>query len=474
MSKKEANEGVRIELPSPCDELWEKMIGDSKSRQCQSCNLYVHNLSNMTRAEIDTLFSDSQKSGERVCVKFYRRMDGTVLTKDCPLGVWVKLYRHTVNLTYAWSLVILGLVLYFVFRVTSECLTSAISQSFSTITNYQLGQLNSLPGPYEYLWINHPAIAFLHKEDDSYMDANALNYLSKFDAEKVRASLSESGELPIFAVMPRLKDLKLECDWIALQSMPTIPPLRTLELVTGFDQNHSIEHLNCFENHASVFLHLSSFENCASKIALAEIDAVKLPRAKNLKRLELTGTKLTNCGGLKYLQNLTHLQLNLDRHAENILNDLCSVSELRELALYRKNSSELDCENFPEHLETISINHPFSRLVTNLNKWGCPKTIIVKRSFDSVITVRRGEFISFSDSADSLKNLVSQALKENPRIDCVECLDTRLKAPISRLLNEMGFVYQVYSARGGETSDNYLPSRWTFSIKSHVSRTLRQ
>lgn len=59
------------------------MIGDERKRYCSECKLNVYNLSEMTRADAESFLINAEG---RVCVKFYRRADGSVLTKDCPVG----------------------------------------------------------------------------------------------------------------------------------------------------------------------------------------------------------------------------------------------------------------------------------------------------------------------------------------------------------------------------------------------------
>jgi hypothetical protein len=60
------------------------MIGDDRIRHCAACNLNVYNLSAMTEREVQRLIAHS---GGRVCGRFYRRADGTMLTQDCPRGL---------------------------------------------------------------------------------------------------------------------------------------------------------------------------------------------------------------------------------------------------------------------------------------------------------------------------------------------------------------------------------------------------
>src|SRR5215467_14976203 len=73
-----------IRVASPCPASWEKMTGDDRVRFCQECKLNVYNLSEMTRLEAEKLIANREG---RLCVRFYRRADGTILTRDCPRGL---------------------------------------------------------------------------------------------------------------------------------------------------------------------------------------------------------------------------------------------------------------------------------------------------------------------------------------------------------------------------------------------------
>jgi hypothetical protein len=65
------------------------MAGDEKCRFCAHCRLNVFNLSAMDVEEAANLIAEK---GGLLCVRFYRRRDGTILTQDCPVGVaaWKK------------------------------------------------------------------------------------------------------------------------------------------------------------------------------------------------------------------------------------------------------------------------------------------------------------------------------------------------------------------------------------------------
>src|SRR4030095_1550937 len=74
----------RLYVATPCSADWDSMQGNDKVRFCQHCNANVYNISMMTKAQAERLIASSEG---RLCTKFYRRIDGTILTKDCPVGL---------------------------------------------------------------------------------------------------------------------------------------------------------------------------------------------------------------------------------------------------------------------------------------------------------------------------------------------------------------------------------------------------
>jgi hypothetical protein len=74
----------RVHIAAPCSADWKEMRGDERVRFCGSCSLNVYNLSAMTRREAERLVVQSEG---RLCVRFYRRADGTTLTQNCPVGL---------------------------------------------------------------------------------------------------------------------------------------------------------------------------------------------------------------------------------------------------------------------------------------------------------------------------------------------------------------------------------------------------
>ena len=73
-----------VRVAAPCSADWDQMIGNERARFCGQCNLNVYNLSSMTRSEAEGLIARSEG---RLCVRFYRRADGSILTENCPVGL---------------------------------------------------------------------------------------------------------------------------------------------------------------------------------------------------------------------------------------------------------------------------------------------------------------------------------------------------------------------------------------------------
>ncbi len=73
-----------ISVAAPCSADWGKMVGNDQVRFCQECKLNVYNLSSMTQYQAEDLI---RKTEGRLCVRYFRRTDGTILTQNCPTGL---------------------------------------------------------------------------------------------------------------------------------------------------------------------------------------------------------------------------------------------------------------------------------------------------------------------------------------------------------------------------------------------------
>src|SRR5262245_1451782 len=79
-----------VRIASPCTASWDAMTGSETVRFCDQCRLSVYNLSAMTAAEAAALV---ERTEGRMCARLYRRADGTVITRDCPVGLRAAMRR---------------------------------------------------------------------------------------------------------------------------------------------------------------------------------------------------------------------------------------------------------------------------------------------------------------------------------------------------------------------------------------------
>ena len=79
------------------------MVGGDRVRFCRQCSKNVFNLSGLSRADAEALL---HKAEGRLCIALHRRTDGTVLTRDCPVGLARVRRRVASALTFAAALVL--------------------------------------------------------------------------------------------------------------------------------------------------------------------------------------------------------------------------------------------------------------------------------------------------------------------------------------------------------------------------------
>jgi hypothetical protein len=84
-----------IRIASPCGADWDAMYGSDRKRFCSECRLNVYNISEMTQDEAENMILRSEG---RLCLRVFKRKDGTVLTQDCPVG-W-KHVKRRISLVY--------------------------------------------------------------------------------------------------------------------------------------------------------------------------------------------------------------------------------------------------------------------------------------------------------------------------------------------------------------------------------------
>lgn len=81
-----------IQVAEPCTVDWNTMTGDERVRHCSLCQKNVYELSSLTKREAERLIVEHEGN---LCVRFYRRADGTVQTSDClPIRRRLALVAH--------------------------------------------------------------------------------------------------------------------------------------------------------------------------------------------------------------------------------------------------------------------------------------------------------------------------------------------------------------------------------------------
>lgn len=128
-----------VKIASPCSQDWNEMIGTDRKKFCGECKLNVYNLSGMTTREAENLLMNSEG---RLCVRFFKRADGSVLTKDCPVG-WKAIKQRVSKTATAFASLVfaalggIGLANYF--TKTSEQPTMGTMPS--NVKIYTMGEM---------------------------------------------------------------------------------------------------------------------------------------------------------------------------------------------------------------------------------------------------------------------------------------------------------------------------------------------
>lgn len=116
-----------VRIATPCTASWDEMIGDDKVRYCGQCHLSVYNSVAMTDEEVLRTVSGIAQ-GKRVCMRVYRRQDGTILTKDCPVG----LRKLQERLRRAAALLVGGLSVFMALPVFAQRTHGTVCQTVQT------------------------------------------------------------------------------------------------------------------------------------------------------------------------------------------------------------------------------------------------------------------------------------------------------------------------------------------------------
>lgn len=70
----------RVRVARPCNSSWDLMEGDDRVRHCSNCSKDVYNVAGLSRDEAMDVITGN---GGTVCMRLFRRPDGTLSTSDC-------------------------------------------------------------------------------------------------------------------------------------------------------------------------------------------------------------------------------------------------------------------------------------------------------------------------------------------------------------------------------------------------------
>lgn len=96
-----------LQIAAPCPARWADMEGDDRVRFCQQCELHVYDLTNLAPTEVEDLVRTTEG---RLCGRLFRRADGTLTAKNCPVGLRARLRRRVVSVASAVAALVLFVV----------------------------------------------------------------------------------------------------------------------------------------------------------------------------------------------------------------------------------------------------------------------------------------------------------------------------------------------------------------------------
>jgi hypothetical protein len=120
-----------LQIAQNCPADWNKMIGTNRVRLCGDCKLHVYNFSELTRSEAEKVVIENEG---KFCGRFYRRPDGTILTKDCPLAerfLLAGLDATSKGLAWLAAFLVMSVGVCLGANFVSEQMQMAISSAFS-------------------------------------------------------------------------------------------------------------------------------------------------------------------------------------------------------------------------------------------------------------------------------------------------------------------------------------------------------
>jgi Carboxypeptidase regulatory-like domain len=181
----------QLRVASPCTADWEKMPGGDQVRYCEQCKLSVYNFSALTSPEVEQLLA---RHTGRLCGRLYRRADGTILTRDCPVGLRFLVRR--------------------VSRVAGAALTALMSVGFATAQeatkNPPVVQIQNVNAGVEFTVVDPKGIALMNASIALRQKKNGAPIIGTTDASgNFRRSDLSPGKYSLAVQAPGFADTML-------------------------------------------------------------------------------------------------------------------------------------------------------------------------------------------------------------------------------------------------------------------------
>lgn len=192
------------------------MYGNDRVRFCGQCSKNVYNLSALSREEAEDLI---RRMEGHLCVRYYRRKDGTVITNNCPVGLRaIKEKYHSTKATIIkvvlTFLAYLGVLWWYKGEALNSNLAVTIVEPYSSL------ERSALMGALIY---KPPEFPLLNKSE-RFIRSKALFKVTPVFHSKmfkgmgnteavVKVAISESGEVENAELVrghPLLKDMAEE------------------------------------------------------------------------------------------------------------------------------------------------------------------------------------------------------------------------------------------------------------------------
>lgn len=182
----------KLQVAKPCNVGWENMSGDERKRFCSECKLHVYNFAGMTKPEVSALIADA--NGGRLCVRLFKRADGTVLTKDCPVG-FRAYQKRIVKFAGAAFATVLGLFTFSPAQTNSDTKTQPSTATTKTVSDASLSGMvtdphgSRIPGLKVFLFLEGKKKPVSKTETNStglwnFKDLKPGNYTVQFSDNK--------------------------------------------------------------------------------------------------------------------------------------------------------------------------------------------------------------------------------------------------------------------------------------------------